>query len=264
MRNSLVIFIIILVFSIGLISIFIWEAKKEIPTRGTVFQEKEEIASGILPEWKTYQNKEFNFEFKHPPDWMVIEEENGKSGWFGKKFTLYKDENNLKILIIPYGLYTSAPTADMKVEDEIYFAGRKAKALLYLTGDGNVWKKEIFSIQNIPQSWIPEIWKDDLREKEAIGGYVGVYFPIRNQREELLSSEECGGYENCVRIFGQIDKKHYEIADQILSTFKFIEWQYSIEPFPNNYGVQVLYYKVDLNNTEELSQYEFEKKNFHL
>ena len=195
---------------------FWWFEKKEKIPETTI--PKKEIPE-IPADWKTYRNEEFNFEISYPSDWKVKEEENGKEGWFGKKFSLSKNEMSPKIDIIPYGLFTSGPPLDIK-EEEIYFAGRKAKIMYFLTGDGEVYRQDIYDISNIPKNWIPSGWNLDK------GGYIGVFWPISNLRRECglpsIPLEKCE-YEMGIRIFGEVDRTEIETVNKILSTFKFIE-----------------------------------------
>ncbi len=178
---------------------------------------KEDSAKKEFIDWKVYKNEEYGFELKHPKDWEIKEEENGKEGWFGNKFSLYRDEASPHIDIIPYGLFTSSPVKDVR-EEEIYFAGQRADVWYFLTGEGEIWRQYILNIKNIPESWVVY---DSNR-----GGFIGIYWPIIITKRvcgvESLTLEECE-YEMGIRVYGDVDKTESETVNQIISSFKFLE-----------------------------------------
>lgn len=176
--------------------------------------------------WKTYRNSKFNFEFKHPSDWIYSsnpEKEISKSGddlhVIRNQVMPFSTENKFWLLISIWDNPQKLSTLDwLKWHEGEY----QKKGLL-----AEYKHNTIFSVNAYVDS-LPA-YKDmreveDQKNKVAAGSRGGGTFPLMDyyvSKGDKLYAIELNNYD--LVAFNNKEEIIYNLFDQILSTFKFLD-----------------------------------------
>lgn len=160
---------------------------------GMWYWQKQQVVQEVVPtftprvdetaNWKTYTNTQYGFEIKHPEDWVFTKEFSQADGFF---FTKNYFLEHSKIAIFPRGEFDHGIMEEGVVTDQ-QIDNKNTKKLS--------WSYRSLSIYYITDDTVPSPW-------------IVCKFDLRN----------------CNRIEVDLNgKEDAEIAEKILSTFKFIE-----------------------------------------